>query len=85
MFCDSAQMAIFGDFLHSVLSVRRVQHVSDLHPKFELRPHHVCKYSRHPIWDGWEQARTKKKERKKKKPQEENIMSVSATQGDRNN
>jgi len=25
----------------------RVQHVSDLHPKFALRPHIVCKYGRH--------------------------------------
>jgi len=30
-----------------------VQHVSDLHPKFALRPHHVWKYGRHPIFDGW--------------------------------
>jgi len=29
-----------------------VQHVSDLHPKFALRPHHVWKYGRHPISDG---------------------------------
>jgi len=29
-----------------------VQHVSDLHPKFALRPHHVWKYVRHPICDG---------------------------------
>jgi len=31
-----------------------VQHVSDLHPKFALRPHHVWKYGRHPIYDGWD-------------------------------
>jgi len=32
-------------FLHLVFSASRVQHVSDLHPKFALRPHqwhHVC-------------------------------------------
>jgi len=29
-----------------------VQHVSDLHLKFALRPHHVCKYGRHPLCDG---------------------------------
>jgi len=29
-----------------------LQHVSDLHPKFALRPHHVWKYGRHPICDG---------------------------------
>jgi len=33
---------IFGDFFC----------VSDLHPKFALRPHHVWKYGRHPISDG---------------------------------
>ena len=31
-----------------------VQHVSDLHPKLALRPHHVWKYGRHPISDGWD-------------------------------
>jgi len=53
-----------------------MQHISDLHSKFALKPHHVWKYGRHPICDGGEQAR--KKERKKK-PQDENIMSASAT------
>jgi len=37
-----------------------MQHVSDLHLKFTLRPHHVWKYGRHPIWDGWDQARKKR-------------------------
>jgi len=31
-----------------------MQHMSDLHLKFALRPNHVCKYGRHPICDGWE-------------------------------
>jgi len=44
---------IFGDFLRPVFSVSCVQHVSDLHPKFALRPHHVWKYGRHPIYDSW--------------------------------
>jgi len=44
--CDGAKMAIF---LRPVFPVSRVQHVSDLHPKFALRPHHVWKYGRHPI------------------------------------
>jgi len=35
-----------------------VQHVSDLHLKFALRPHHVWKYGRHPICDGKEEERT---------------------------
>jgi len=33
-----------GDFLRSVFSVSHVQHISDLHSKFALRPHHVWKY-----------------------------------------
>jgi len=28
-----------------------VQHISDMHSKFALRPHHVSKYGRHPICD----------------------------------
>ena len=41
-------------FLHPVFSASRVQQVSDLHLKFALRPHHVWKYGRHPICDGWD-------------------------------
>ena len=41
-------------FLRPVFSVSRVQHISDLHSKFALRPHHVWKYGRHPICDGWD-------------------------------
>jgi len=26
-----------------------VQHISDLHSKFALGPHHMWKYGRHPI------------------------------------
>ena len=40
-----------GDFLRPVFAASRVQHVSDLHLKFALRPHHVCKYGRYPICD----------------------------------
>jgi len=43
----------FGKFLHPAFSASRIQHVSDLHLKFTLRPHHVFKYGRHPICDGW--------------------------------
>jgi len=46
--CNGAQMAIFIDFVRPVFPASRVQHVSDLHPKFALMPHHVCKYGRHP-------------------------------------
>jgi len=35
----------FGDFLRPVFSASPVQHVSDLHLKFALRPHHVWKKS----------------------------------------
>jgi len=41
-------------FLRPVFSASRVQHVSDLHLKFALMPHHVCKYGRHPLCDGWD-------------------------------
>jgi len=37
-------MAIFGDFFASFVSASRVQHISDVHSKFALRPHHVWKY-----------------------------------------
>jgi len=43
---------MFGDFLCPVFSVSHMQCVSDLHPKFALRPHHVWKYGRHPICNG---------------------------------
>jgi len=36
-------------FLHPVFSASCVQHISDLHAKFALRPHHVWKYGRHPM------------------------------------
>jgi len=32
-------------------SASRTQHISDVHSKFALRPHHVWKYGRHPISD----------------------------------
>jgi len=43
-----------GDFLHPVFTASRVQHISDMHSKFALRPHHVWKYGRHPICDNWD-------------------------------
>jgi len=39
------------DFLRPVFSASRVQHISDMHSKFALRPHHLWKYGRHPISD----------------------------------
>ena len=38
-------------FLRPVFAASHVQHISDLHSKFALRPHHVWKYGRHPISD----------------------------------
>jgi len=52
--CDGAQMGIFGNFLRPVLLASSVHHISDLHPKSALRPHHVWNYGRHPIYDGWD-------------------------------
>jgi len=43
-----------AQFLRSVFSASHVQQISDLHLKFALRPHHVCKYGRHPISDRWD-------------------------------
>jgi len=37
---------IFGNFLHPVFSVSHMQHISELHSKFALRPHHVWKYGK---------------------------------------
>ena len=37
-------------FLRPVFPASRAQHVSDLHSKFTLGPHHVPKYGRHPIY-----------------------------------
>jgi len=39
-------------FLRPVFSASHVQQVSDLHVKFALRPHDVCKYDRRPLCDG---------------------------------
>ena len=49
--CDGAKMAIF---LRPVFSAIRVQHISEMHSKFALRPHHVWKYGRHPISNRWD-------------------------------
>ena len=45
---------IFSDFLRPVFSASPMQYVSDLRPKFALRPHHVWKYGGHPVCVGWE-------------------------------
>ena len=33
-----------GDFLRPVFAANRMPHISDMHSKFALRPHHVWKY-----------------------------------------
>jgi len=43
----------FGDFFRPAFSASHVQHISDMHSKFTLRPHHVWKYGRYPICDSW--------------------------------
>jgi len=43
-----------ASFLGPAFPASHLQHVSDLHLKFALRPHHVWKYGRHPICDGEE-------------------------------
>ena len=45
---------IFDDFLGPAFPASRVHHISDLHLKFALRQHHVWKYGRHPVCDGWD-------------------------------
>ena len=40
-----------GGYLCPLFPASRVQHISDLHSKFALGPHHVWKYGRHPISD----------------------------------
>jgi len=47
-------MAIFGDFLGPAFAASRVQHLSDLHSKFALGPHHVSNYGRHPACGRWD-------------------------------
>ena len=39
----------FASFLRPAFPASRMQHISDLHSKFALGPHHVWKYGRHPI------------------------------------
>jgi len=51
---QSCAMVPRYQFLCPVFSVSSVQHVSDLHSKFALRPHRVWKYGRHPISDSWD-------------------------------
>jgi len=47
-----------------------VQHISDLHSKFALRPHHVWRYGRHPVCDGCMRIGEGKEERRRRKKEE---------------
>ena len=55
----------FASFLRPVFSASRLQHISGIHSKFALRPHHVWKYGRHPISPA-EIRRGKKEGRRRK-------------------
>ena len=41
-------------FLRPVFAASCKQHISDLHSKFALGPHHVSKYGRHPTCGRWD-------------------------------
>ena len=43
----------FATLLGPAFAARCMQHISDLHSKFALGSHHVSKYGRHAISDGW--------------------------------
>jgi len=52
--CNDSQIANFWRFLSPAFAASRAQHLSDLHSKFALRPHHVSKYGRHPMCGRWD-------------------------------
>jgi len=70
--CDDAQMGPVFSALRPVFSASRVQHISDLHSKFALRPHHCG--SMVDIQFPTAEIRPGRKEERKKKPHDENIM-----------
>ena len=54
---DCAMVPKWRFFASCIFSQPRAQHISDMHCKFTLMPHHVWKYGRHPISDRWDWAR----------------------------
>ena len=68
-----------------ILSASRVQHISDMHSKFALRPHHVWKYGKTSNLRPLRLGEEKKKEERRQKPQGKNIMVCPITQGDYKN
>ena len=76
---------IFGDFLGPAFPASHLQHISDMHSKFALRPHHVWKYDRHPSATAEVIGEEKKKKEEEERNRTKNIyMSASATQGGHN-
>jgi len=63
---SGARMANFGRFLGSAFPASRMQHISGLHSKFALGPHHVCR-SMVDIQSATAEIRRGKKERTKEK------------------
>jgi len=65
-----------ASFLRPVFAASRAQHVSDLHSKFTLGPHHVQRMVdiQSPTAEIRRGKKKKKEERRKKKKQDENIM-----------
>ena len=43
-----------ASFLGPAFAASGIQHLSDLHSKFALGPHHVSKYGRHPTCGRWD-------------------------------
>jgi len=59
-------------FLRPVFPASRVQHISDLHSKFALGPHHVWKLV--DIQSAAAEIRRGKKKKERNKPQGKNII-----------
>ena len=51
---QSLRWCAYGIFLCPVFPVNRMQHISDMHSKFALRPHHVRMYGIQTISDRWD-------------------------------
>ena len=73
-----------GDFLRPVFSARRVPHISDMHSKFALRPHHCGSMvdSQSPTT---EIRQEKKDTRRRQKLRGKNVMACPILQGGHNN
>ena len=52
--CVCSDTVLFACAVRPVFSASHVQHISNLHSTFTLRPHHVWRYGRHPICDRWD-------------------------------